>query len=112
MRRILHFQADRIELVLASHRVPAQVTGGTVTPRLVRFQIATPLGVRVKQVAALAEEIALSLGAPCCRIYRQEGQVQIEVPRPDGQAVRLLDLCRRLAKQAARGQIEQRWHHT
>jgi S-DNA-T family DNA segregation ATPase FtsK/SpoIIIE len=97
MRRVLHYQADRIELVLASHRVPARVTGGTVTPRLVRYQLSTPFGVRVKQVAGLAEEIALSLGAPTCRVYRKEGEMQVEVPRADAQAVGLLDLCRRLS---------------
>lgn len=97
MRNLLHFQADRIELVLASHRVPAQVTGGTVTPRFVRYRLATPLGVRVRQVAGLAEEIALSLGAPSCRIYREEGILQVEVPRTHGQFVGLLDLCQRLS---------------
>jgi S-DNA-T family DNA segregation ATPase FtsK/SpoIIIE len=103
MKRLLNFQADRIELVLASHKVPARVTGGTVTPRFVRFQILTPLGVKVRQVAGLAEEIALSLNAPHCRVYRQEGQVQVEVPRPNGRAVGLLDLCRRLAAQQPQG---------
>ncbi len=97
MHQVLHFQADRIELVLASHKVPARVTGGMVTPRLVRYQLTTPLGVRVKQVAGLAEELALSLGAPSCRVYRQEGQVQVEVPRREGQVVRLLELCHELA---------------
>ena len=97
MQRALHLQADRIELVLASHKVPVRVTGGKVTPRLVRYQLTTPLGVRVKQVAGLAEELALSLGAPSCRVYRQEGQVQVEVPRREGQVVRLLELCQKLA---------------
>jgi S-DNA-T family DNA segregation ATPase FtsK/SpoIIIE len=89
--------------VLASHKVPARVTGGTVSPRLIRFQIATPLGVKVKQVSGLAEELALSLGAPSCRVYRDGGEVQIEVPRADGQTVHLLDLCRRLAREGPRG---------
>jgi S-DNA-T family DNA segregation ATPase FtsK/SpoIIIE len=103
MRRVLHFQADRIEMVLASHKVPARVTGGTVTPRLVRFQISTPLGVRVKQVSGLAEELALSLGAPSCRVYREGGEVQVEVPRQDGQTVHLLDLCHQLRREGPRG---------
>ena len=98
--RELHFQADRIEMVLASHKVPARVTGGTVTPRLVRFHLATPLGTKVRQVSGLAEEIALSLGASTCRIYRHEGQVEVEVPRPEGQTVHLLPLCRRLIEGA------------
>lgn len=95
---VLHFQADRIELVLASHKVTARVTGGTVTPRLVCFHLTTPLGVRVKQVAALAEELALSLGAPACRVFRHDGQLQLEVPRSQGQPVALLRLCQKLAQ--------------
>jgi S-DNA-T family DNA segregation ATPase FtsK/SpoIIIE len=103
MRRVLHFQADRIEQVLASHKVPSRVTGGTVTPRLVRFQVSMPLGVKVRQVAGLSEEIALSLGASSCRVYREEGQLQVEVPRADAQTVRLVDLCRRLVAEGRRG---------
>ena len=98
VKRLLNFQADRIELVLASHKVPARVMGGTVTPRFIRFQLLTPLGVKVKQVAGLAEEIALSLNAPSCRVYRQQGQVQVEVPRAEARAVPLLELCERLGK--------------
>ena len=101
MRRELHFQADRIEMVLASHKVPARVTGGMVTPRLVRYHLSTPLGVKVRQVAGLSEEIALSLGAPSCRVYREEGRVEVEVPRAQGQAVALLPLLDRLRASGA-----------
>jgi S-DNA-T family DNA segregation ATPase FtsK/SpoIIIE len=104
MRRELHFQADRIEMVLSSHKVPARVTGGTVTPRLVRFYLTTPLGIRVRQVANLSEEIALSLGAPSCRIYRHQGQVEVEVPRAQGKVVPLLPLCQHLSTRGHRGQ--------
>ncbi|HNS51900.1 MAG TPA: DNA translocase FtsK [Anaerolineae bacterium] len=95
----LHFQADRIELVLAAHRLPARVTGGQVTPRLVRFQVATPLGVRLDKVQRLSEEIALSLGSPSCRVFRQNDQLQVEVPRDAPQAVPLLGLLRRLSQE-------------
>ncbi|HFD40401.1 MAG TPA: DNA translocase FtsK, partial [Anaerolineae bacterium] len=88
MNRVLHFQADRIEQVLASHKVPARVPGGTVTPRLVRFRVAAPWGVKVQRVTSLNEEIALGLGVPSCRVYREEGQIQVEVPRREGQVVR------------------------
>jgi DNA segregation ATPase FtsK/SpoIIIE, S-DNA-T family len=103
MKRALNFQADRIELVLASHKVPARVMGGTVTPRFVRFQVVTPLGVKVRQVAGLAEELALSLDAPSCRVYRQEGQVQVEVPRAAGRAVGLVTLCEQVAGEGGGG---------
>jgi S-DNA-T family DNA segregation ATPase FtsK/SpoIIIE len=102
MDRVLNYQADRIEMVLSSHKIPSRVTGGTVTPRLVRYQITTPLGVRVKQLSNLSEEIALSLGSRSCRVFRQDGQVQVEVPRNDGQIVSLLALCRRLALEGPR----------
>jgi S-DNA-T family DNA segregation ATPase FtsK/SpoIIIE len=97
MQRVLHYQADRIEMVLASHKVPARVTGGIITPRLVRYHLTTPLGVKVGKVASLSEEIALSLGASSCRVHRQQGQVEVEVPRARGEVVPLFPLCQRLA---------------
>lgn len=100
MQHSLHFQADRIELVLAAHKLPARVTGGRVTPRLVRFHLATPLGVRLHQLQRLSEEIALSLGAPSCRIFRQNDQLHVEVPRPSPQPVLFLDLLHRLSHDA------------
>jgi S-DNA-T family DNA segregation ATPase FtsK/SpoIIIE len=97
MQRVLHYQADRIEMVLASHKVPARVTGGIITPRLVRYHLTTPLGVKVGKVASLSEEIALSLGASSCRVHRQQGRVEVEVPRARGEVVPLFPLCQRLA---------------
>ena len=98
MQSTLHFQADRIEMVLAAHKLPARVTGGHVTPRLVRFHLATPLGVRLQHLQRLSEEIALSLGSSSCRIFRQNDQLHVEVPRPSPQPVLLLDLLARFAE--------------
>ena len=103
IQRALHLQADRIEQVLSSYKIPSRVTGGTITPRLVRYQLSTPLGVKVKRVAGLSEEIALGLGAGSCRVYREEGLVQVEVPRDDPQVVHLLPLCRELVTAGSRG---------
>lgn len=97
MRRLLEYQADRIELVLHSHKVPSRVWGGTVTPRFVQFQITIPPGVKISHLKGLSEEIALSLDSPSCRVYRQGGVVNVEVPRPHSRVVRLLPLCRRLS---------------
>ena len=56
--------ADHIEEVLDQHSVAGRVTGGLVTPRLVRFHLETALGTKVRKVSALNEEIAMALGLP------------------------------------------------
>lgn len=96
MRRRLEQQADRIEAVLASHRIPARVLGGTVTPRVVRFQLTTALGVKLHRIAQLSEEIALSLGAPSARVTREGGALVVEVPLERPQPVHLSRLLARL----------------
>jgi S-DNA-T family DNA segregation ATPase FtsK/SpoIIIE len=98
MRRRLDMQADRIEAVLASHKVAGRVWGGTVTPRFIRFQVTTGADTKVAKVTGLAEEIALSLGVASARVYRQNGAIQVEVPREQPAAVRLAVLVEGLAK--------------
>ncbi|MCB9140283.1 MAG: DNA translocase FtsK [Caldilineaceae bacterium] len=96
-RRTLEMQADRIEAVLAKHKVGSRVSGGTVTPRFVRFDVAMQIGSKVSKVTNLAEEIAMALGKSEARIYRQGDTVSVEVPRSQPEPVRLLPLCGRLA---------------
>jgi S-DNA-T family DNA segregation ATPase FtsK/SpoIIIE len=92
----LNFQADRIEAVLASHRVPARVHGGTVSPRWMRFLLAAAPGAKISLVRNLSEEIALALGADNVRVSREGGHLSVEVPRPDAEAIRLMPLLRNL----------------
>ena len=94
---ILNMQADRIESVLASHRVPARVQGGTVSPRWVRFNISPALGARIATVRNLSEELALALGAQDVRVARAGEELTVEMPRADAEPVRLLSLMRSLA---------------
>jgi len=95
-RRRLNQQADRIEAVLASHRLPVRVDGGVVTPRWVRFQLAIPPGLKIKRLSDLADEIALALGAPTVQVRREGGQVNVEVPRDTGLTVELRALDQRV----------------
>lgn len=92
MRKLLEYQADRIEAVLAQHKAPGRVTGGTVTPRWVRFQVLPAMGSRISTIQGLAEELATALDAPNVRVARQGAALQVEVPRQDAQPVRLLPL--------------------
>jgi S-DNA-T family DNA segregation ATPase FtsK/SpoIIIE len=95
-RQFLNAQADRIEAVLAAHKVRARVAGGDVSPRWVRFEVETALGSKITAVQALKEELALALGAPAVRIARQGSSLAVEVPRDDPQPVRLLPLLEKL----------------
>ena len=96
MRRLLDYQADRIEAVLASHKVSARILGGVVTPRFIRFQLAPSLGTKVSRIAQLSEEMALSLGIPSCRVFRRGAFINVEIPRQNPRTVRLMSLCRQL----------------
>jgi len=96
MRKKLEFQADRIEAVLAVHKVPARVTGGTVTPRWVRFQVLPVVGAKISKIKGLSEELAAALDASSCRVSRRGAAVAVEVPRDDPQPVRLLPLFHQL----------------
>lgn len=97
-RRTLEMQANQIEAVLAHHKVPGRVQGGTVTPRYVRFEIVTDMGSKVAKVTGLADEIALALNKRQARIYREGGSLQVEIPRSQADPVRLLPLCEQLAR--------------
>ena len=97
----LNLQADQIEMVLAQHKLPAQVAGGTVTPSVVRFNLNLPPSIKLTRLAALTEEIALALGASNVRIQRDGGMVQIEMPRDDREPIALAKLCQRLGSAPA-----------
>jgi S-DNA-T family DNA segregation ATPase FtsK/SpoIIIE len=95
-QEFLNFQADRIEQVLASHKVPVRVDGGRIAPRWLRFMVATAPGARLSIVRNLSEEIALALGADNVRITREGHNMAVEVPRPNPEPVLLLPMLRGL----------------
>jgi len=100
-RQVLELQSDRIEMVLASHKAPARVTGGVVTPRAVQYHLAPAMGVKVNKLQALTDELALALGVTNVRVSRQGSSVQLEVPRDDARPVKLLPLMAQLAASPA-----------
>ena len=96
MRQVLEYQADQIEMVLLSHRVPGRVMGGVVTPRWVSYRVLPEITTKISKIVGLSEEIALHLGAQRVRVSRQGHSLQVDVPLEDGQVVRLMNLCRNL----------------
>ncbi|MCP4538041.1 MAG: DNA translocase FtsK [Chloroflexi bacterium] len=107
MRKRLEFQANRIETVLAFNKVPARVTGGTVTPRWVRFQVLPAVGAKISKIKNLSEEMAAALNASNCRVSRRGAAVAVEVPREDPKPVRFLPLFHRLDDQPANQRASQ-----
>jgi S-DNA-T family DNA segregation ATPase FtsK/SpoIIIE len=93
-REYLNFQADRIERVLASHRVPVRVHGGAVSPRWIRFLITPAFGAKIATVRNLSEELAMALGAQEVRVARDGAALAVEMPRPDAEPVRLWPLLK------------------
>jgi S-DNA-T family DNA segregation ATPase FtsK/SpoIIIE len=98
MRGLLETQADRIEVMLAQHQAPGRVTGGTVMPRWVRFQVLPAVGTKISRITGLSEELAVVLDVPTCRVSRRGAAVAIEIPREDPQPVCLLPLFRQLGE--------------
>lgn len=94
----LYHQAEKLEHVLAAYKVPARVPGGTVTPRLVRFQVQLPEGTKLSTVTNLTEELALWLGVPSTRVCRRNGELEVEIPRKHPGKVRLESLLAKLPK--------------
>ena len=98
MQRALEYQADQIEMVLTSHRVPGRVTGGVVTPRWISYKVLPEISSKISKIMNLSEEMALRLGAQRIRISRQGPVLQVDVPRDDGKAVRLTNLLQRVTE--------------
>jgi S-DNA-T family DNA segregation ATPase FtsK/SpoIIIE len=96
-REFLDFQADRIERLLASHRVLVRVAGGAVTPRWIRYDLAPAPGARIASIRNLSEELSLALGTGSVRLGREGEKLTLEVMRPDAQPVHLLSLMHNLA---------------
>ena len=94
----LNFQADRIERLLASHRVPVRVSGGAITSRWIRYELAPALGAKIATIRNLSDELSLALGASNVRLGREGERLTLEVARPDAQPVRLLAMLGGLSR--------------
>jgi len=92
LRPYLEYQADRVEAVLAAHRAPARITGGTVGPRVIRFFLHPAPQTRFAAIRALADDLALALKVPALRVETGPEGVVLEFPHPAPRPVGLLDL--------------------
>ncbi|HUS16475.1 MAG TPA: DNA translocase FtsK, partial [Chloroflexia bacterium] len=99
MRDLLDHHANAIEYVLHTHDIDGRVIGGTLSPRLLHFELRLPPTVRLSRLAPLLGEIAGALQVAAVRLAPdpETGDPILEVPRPDPVAVRLLPLAKKVA---------------
>ena len=80
---------------LATFRVQGTIGGWTTGPVVTQFEVIPAEGVKVGQIAALADDLALALKAPSVRIVAPipgRGAVGVEVPNPEPEIVRLREI--------------------
>jgi len=92
LRHLLGVQARQIGRVLDFHRVPADVVGGTVQPRVVSFDLQTQLASGLEKVRGLKDDLMAALGVGDVAVVREDGQWRLRVTRPDDVPVPLLRL--------------------
>ncbi|HNT77151.1 MAG TPA: DNA translocase FtsK [Anaerolineae bacterium] len=64
LRSYLELQADRIEAILASHRCPVHIGGGTCGPEVIQFFLDLAPHTRAATVLALLPVLSAALGQP------------------------------------------------
>lgn len=92
IRPYLEYQADRVEAVLAAHRAPGRITGGTVGPRLIRFFLNPAPHTRFSSIKNLADDLALAMRVPALSIDKGKEGIVLEFSNPNPGPVSLISL--------------------
>src|SRR5581483_9239230 len=80
---------------LRTFKVDGQLTGRTTGPTVTQFEIEPAPGVKVRQFANLASDLALAMRAPSIRVVAPipgKGAVGVEVPNPSPEIVNFRDM--------------------
>jgi S-DNA-T family DNA segregation ATPase FtsK/SpoIIIE len=94
-RRELDAAAQRLEEVLRTFKIDGRIAGRTVGPTVTQFEYEPAAGVKVRQIASLADDLALAMRAPSIRIVAPipgKGAVGIEVPNATREMVTFREL--------------------
>jgi len=93
---------------LRSFRVEGEIQGWTTGPVVTQFEVVPASGVKVGQIAARADDLALALKAPSVRIVAPipgKGAVGVEVPNPEPEVVYLREVLETKAYSRFRGAL-------
>ncbi len=99
---------DTLEQALASYGIDAQVVDVERGPRVTRYEIMLPPGVRVSKVTNLADDLAYALKALAVRVEAPvpgKGVVGIEVPNPEVTFVHLREIMESKAAERMKSRI-------
>jgi len=99
---------ETLENALASYGIDAQVVDVERGPRVTRYEIMLPSGVRVSKVTNLADDLAYALKALAVRVEAPvpgKGVVGIEVPNPEVTFVHLREIMDSKAAERMKSRI-------
>ncbi|MCC6244755.1 MAG: DNA translocase FtsK, partial [Gemmatimonadaceae bacterium] len=94
-RRELDIAGDKLMATLRTFKVDGELVGRTTGPTVTQFEIEPAAGIKVRQIAALADDLALAMRAPSIRIVAPipgRGAVGVEVPNPSPEIVVLREV--------------------
>jgi DNA segregation ATPase FtsK/SpoIIIE, S-DNA-T family len=106
--RALDAAGARLMDALRTFRVEGRLTGRTTGPTVTQFEIEPAAGVKVRQFANLANDLALALRAASIRIVAPipgKGAVGIEVPNPTPEMVAFREIIESAEYTAARAAL-------
>ena len=104
-KRELDAMAVKLKDALRSFNVDAEIAGRTTGPVVTQFEVEPAPGVKVRQIANLANDLALAMRAPSIRIVAPipgRGAVGVEVPNPNAEMVAFRELVESREFQNAR----------
>ncbi|MBA7478501.1 hypothetical protein ES707_13926 [subsurface metagenome] len=93
--RVVKAKAAALEKLLAEFSVNAQVVTADTGPVVTMFELELAAGVKVSQIAALANDMARALGAGAVRVVAPmpgKHTIGIEVPNSEKEKVRIKDI--------------------
>lgn len=94
-KRELDLAGEKLMSTLRTFKVDGELVGRTTGPTVTQFEIEPAPGVKVRQIAALADDLALAMRAPSIRIVAPipgRGAVGVEVPNPTPEMVVLREV--------------------
>ena len=94
-KRELDLAGEKLMNTLRTFKVDGELVGRTTGPTVTQFEIEPAPGVKVRQIAALADDLALAMRAPSIRIVAPipgRGAVGVEVPNPTPEMVVLREV--------------------